>query len=177
MKYKKSKLWKMDDKQLEEISNRSFSRTSLLKNLGFKTVCKNQIDCVFYIYNERGISLQHILSKSEAISKTAGLRNQSVVDLWINDPLYDPTVKGWQKTLKNPIRDWIMDRANNKCQECGWNVINIYTNKCPLHVHHVDGDADNNRPENLKVLCPNCHSLTPNYGSRNIISSRVCRKK
>lgn len=32
-----------------------------------------------------------------------------------------------------------------------------------LHVDHVDGDAWNNEAENLRFLCPNCHSQTATY--------------
>lgn len=36
-----------------------------------------------------------------------------------------------------------------------------------LEVHHKDGDKKNNTEENLILLCPNCHSYTDNYGSKN----------
>ena len=32
-------------------------------------------------------------------------------------------------------------------------------------MHHIDGDCTNNKMENLQLLCPNCHSLTSNFGS------------
>lgn len=36
-----------------------------------------------------------------------------------------------------------------------------------LEVHHENGDREDNRPENLNFLCPNCHSQTKNYGVKN----------
>lgn len=36
-----------------------------------------------------------------------------------------------------------------------------------MELHHIDGDPFNNDYENLLLLCPNCHTLTPNYGSKN----------
>lgn len=38
----------------------------------------------------------------------------------------------------------------------------------PLELDHVDGDRCNNTRENLRLLCPNCHALTPTYRGRNI---------
>ena len=37
----------------------------------------------------------------------------------------------------------------------------------PTNLHHINGDRFDNRIDNLKILCPNCHALTPNYGSKN----------
>lgn len=37
-----------------------------------------------------------------------------------------------------------------------------------LHLDHIDGDRLNNTIENLRLLCPNCHSQTPTYCGRNI---------
>ena len=36
----------------------------------------------------------------------------------------------------------------------------------PLELHHVDGDRTNNELSNLRILCPNCHSLTHNWKGR-----------
>jgi 5-methylcytosine-specific restriction endonuclease McrA len=35
-----------------------------------------------------------------------------------------------------------------------------------LELHHVDGNRFNNELSNLQILCPNCHSLTPNHGKK-----------
>ena len=60
-----------------------------------------------------------------------------------------------------------MDKYSCKCQLCGWGKMNIYTNKIPLEVHHIDGNYKNNKEENLQLLCPNCHSLTETYKNHN----------
>ncbi len=36
----------------------------------------------------------------------------------------------------------------------------------PLEVDHIDGDWRNNQIENLRLLCPNCHSTTDSYRGR-----------
>lgn len=65
------------------------------------------------------------------------------------------------------IRTYLFRIHNNKCAICGWSQVNPYTNKIPLEVEHIDGDYKNNRPENLTLICPNCHSLTATYRGRN----------
>ena len=51
-----------------------------------------------------------------------------------------------------------------RCEICGiidWNGENI-----TLQIHHIDGQHKNYTPENLQILCPNCHSQTDNWGRK-----------
>ncbi len=75
------------------------------------------------------------------------------------------------------IKEYLMSLHDNKCEKCHWGEVNEFTGNVPLEVHHIDGDCTNNRIENLQLLCPNCHSLTPNFGSLNKNSKRFHRKK
>ena len=52
----------------------------------------------------------------------------------------------------------------NKCEECGIKGWNGKSLTCELH--HIDGNRGNNKLENLLIVCPNCHSQTPNHSIR-----------
>jgi 5-methylcytosine-specific restriction endonuclease McrA len=61
----------------------------------------------------------------------------------------------------------MLEKYENKCCECGWGKINKYTGNIPLEVEHIDGNPYNTIEDNLKLLCPNCHSLTKSYKGAN----------
>jgi len=69
--------------------------------------------------------------------------------------------------LSKYVRRYLFEATNNSCSKCGWNEVHPVTGNVPLQVNHIDGNWKNNRPENLEVLCPNCHSLTDNFGALN----------
>ena len=53
----------------------------------------------------------------------------------------------------------------NECEQCG--IDRWRDQALSLCLHHVNGDRHDNRLENLQLLCPNCHSQTPNFGVKN----------
>ena len=65
------------------------------------------------------------------------------------------------------IKNYLIKLHGAKCMECGWDKINPYTNKVPIELEHIDGNSENNDLLNLKLLCPNCHSLTATYKALN----------
>ncbi|QFP93378.1 UNVERIFIED_ORG: HNH endonuclease [Xanthomonas phage Xoo-sp15] len=73
------------------------------------------------------------------------------------------------------IKRLLIKHRGHKCECCAnteW-----LGNPIPLEVHHIDGDAYNNVVDNFSLLCPNCHTFTDNYKSKNKQSSRTYRKK
>jgi len=65
------------------------------------------------------------------------------------------------------IRQALVVLRGQRCEECGWNKVNPVSGRVPLHVDHLTGDRSRNRPDEVRLLCPNCHSLTSNYQHLN----------
>ena len=53
-----------------------------------------------------------------------------------------------------------------QCEECGWKE-RSEDGRLPLELDHINGDVHDNRLENLRILCPNCHSLKTTHRGRN----------
>ena len=63
------------------------------------------------------------------------------------------------------IKRYILEKQEGKCIECGidsWLGFNIQ-----LELDHIDGNSADNTEQNLRCLCPNCHSQTPTYKAKN----------
>lgn len=79
--------------------------------------------------------------------------------------------------ISNHIKKWLVEVRGEKCEDCGWNKKHLTTNKVPLELHHIDGNYLNNKPQNLYLLCSNCHSLTPTFKNLNKGKGRNSRIK
>lgn len=52
------------------------------------------------------------------------------------------------------------------CELCGWAERSV-DGRIPVELDHINGIHSDNRLENLRVLCPNCHSLQPTHRGKN----------
>lgn len=72
------------------------------------------------------------------------------------------------------IRRYLLRTREYRCEICfltEWRGVPI-----PLEVDHADGNSDNNEEENLRLICMNCHGLTPTHRGRNRGRGRTRQK-
>ena len=65
------------------------------------------------------------------------------------------------------IKKYLRRKFKNKCYLCGWAKINPKTKLVPLVADHIDGNWENNTEKNLRLICPNCDSITPTFAALN----------
>lgn len=60
----------------------------------------------------------------------------------------------------------LLSEQGNKCSVCG--LSEWMGKKIPIEIDHIDGNPENNKRENCRLICPNCHAQTDTYKGRNI---------
>lgn len=143
--------------QLIEASRESTSVRQVLKKLGLVEAGGNysQIQAYIQIYK---IDTSHF--KGMAWNKgLKGLGKPFILtkDILVSNSRYQ-SYKLKQRLFKENIK-------KPKCEECGWATISD-DGRLPLELDHINGNNRDNRLENLRVLCPNCHSLKPTHRKR-----------
>ena len=124
-------------------------------------MCSNRKAKLSYIYcsNQCQLDYQH----------------QEYINKWKNNEVTGSRGISARNISKH-IRRYLLEKNKQACSFCGWNKTNRVTGNSPLEVDHIDGDAENNNESNLRLLCPNCHSLTPSYRNLNKCKGRAWRK-
>lgn len=72
------------------------------------------------------------------------------------------------------LRRYLIETKKENCSECGQG--NIFRDKkLTLQIDHIDGNSDNNQIDNLRFLCPNCHSQTETFGNKKGVKKNARR--
>lgn len=80
------------------------------------------------------------------------------------------------KNIFRHILRSLREKYGERCSLCGWSEKHTITGRVPLEVDHRNGNAEDNREENLRLICPNCHSLSLNFRNLNKGKGREWRK-
>lgn len=155
MKHKYSK-----DQLQEAIINAQSIRQALI-NLGvaprggnYKVILK-----AVQLYN---IDTSHFLGQAHSRGKTLRTRTSTNEYLQNNKPINSYRLKN------RLIKEKYFQSICSNCSNDTWLNAPI-----PLELDHIDGDTNNNDINNLRLLCPNCHALTPTYRGKNQSRSKA----
>ncbi len=70
----------------------------------------------------------------------------------------------FQECSHNLKKKILIEELGHQCSRC--TLTEWLGNKIPLELDHIDGDHSNKEKSNFRLLCPNCHSLTPTFRRR-----------
>lgn len=140
--------WSDNDLRLAVKS--SFSIRQVLKKLNLVPAGGNYIH-VQRLIREQNISTAHL--KGKGWSKGINITTRKSVPL--KEILVENSYYNSHRLKKRLFKAEIL---KEKCALCGWNR-KALDGRIPLELDHINGDHTDQRLINLRVLCPNCHSL------------------
>jgi len=157
-------------KYTKEILTKNVEEVNTLSDLVRKLTNSDKVhgSMVAYIKNkllEYNIDFSHFNGKGWSKNKQNPTGIALTVEQFKKDYLTKDSIK---KTCSTNIKNWIIKfkLIEYKCENCT-NDGEWLNKKLCLQLDHINGDNSDNRLENLRFLCPNCHSQTETYTGKN----------
>lgn len=134
----------------------------------------------------RKIGLKPVGSNFKTVKSKIALYNLD--DSHFTKQRWNKGLGGTEKTARYALKDILQEGIIYSSDSLRKRLINseLKKNECELchisgedvhlELHHINGDHYDNRLENLQILCPNCHSKTPNFRNRGQKNTTEARR-
>lgn len=148
--------WK--DEQLIEAVITSYSVSQVIQKLQLIPAGGNYKSIQQHI-RRLSLNTEHFLGQGHLKGKT----HQWGVKKALNELLQENSTYMSHPLKKRLTKEGVLQDACSQCKITHWEG-----RKLSLHLDHINGINTDNRLINLRLLCPNCHSLTETYCGKNI---------
>lgn len=152
---RKSKVYLVSDDEFKEIIKNASSYSDCLRALGLNTRGGSSTDVLKRRIQELNCSTEHFHSNN---GKQSCYAKYSLDEILIKNSSY-ANISSLKKRLINE------NKLEYKCACCG--LTDWLGQPITLQLDHINGINNDHRLENLRFLCPNCHSQTTTYGGKN----------
>ena len=147
---------------LENVAKECTSIRQMLQKFGLKETGGNYSSIQKRCENF-GVDISHFTGQKWHESpnqqgKKTSREKYSLEEIFVKDsPVTQKVLRGYVE--RHQVLEY-------KCSNCGCDG-NWQGGIISLEIDHIDGDNSNNKIENLRYLCPNCHALTETYRGKN----------
>lgn len=151
-----SKVYSVSDEEFKNIIQNANSYSDCMRALGLTTRGGSSTERLKQRIEELGCSIEHFGQLNNGKSANA---KYDLDEILIENSFYQNIARLKERLLRE-------NKLEYKCAFCG-NIGEWLGQKLTLQLDHINGKHNDHRLENLRFLCPNCHSITDTYAGRN----------
>lgn len=160
-----SKIYLVPEQEFRDVIAQSNTYSDCLRAFGLSTAGSSSRTALKRRIAELHCSIEHFGMRPIKPKRHTTMPLESIL---IENSTYTNRERLKQRLLRAGLLQY-------KCHECG--LTKWRKKPISLQLEHKNGVNNDNRLENLVLLCPNCHSQTPTFAGRNTTATRQKRRK